>query len=172
MKWGSKCSLFVLTLIPLVSSSGVRSISGMKRIFCLLSLCLFASAAVAHQGVKDARVLAWMEAMTSAKQALRRLNDMAQSRQEFDAQAAQAAEGLLIELGQDMPVLFAEPALDPKSEALPGIWTDFDDFTLKAQDMVAAAQAIDTSNLAGLAATLPTVSKSCRACHDLYQVSD
>jgi len=60
---------------------------------------------------------------------------------------------------------------DPKSEALPEIWTSFADFTAKAEAMeqVAArgAELVDTREALG--ETVRELSGTCLSCHKLYR---
>ncbi|WP_147126745.1 c-type cytochrome [Shimia ponticola] len=141
----------------------------MKRLLTPVCIALAATTAVAHQGVKNPDVMARMNSMTSAKDAFREVLLMASEKAPFDAVKAAAARDILIRSGQDTPSLFANGATDPKSEALPVIWTQFDDFTAKAQSFTAAAIALDPTSLAGLKAGMPAVGEGCRACHFTYR---
>ena len=137
--------------------------------FALVLSVGLSTAAFAHQGVKDAKVKAWMHAMTEAGQASKTLGQMAKGSIPFDAETAQAVRTQLISIAGDIPALFETPASDPVSEALPSIWEGFDDFTVKSEAMSAAAEALDLSNADSLAAGMTALGRSCGGCHRSYR---
>lgn len=55
----------------------------------------------------------------------------------FDPVVARAAAEEIATHAARIPALFETPATDPKSEAHPAIWQDFDDFAAKARDLEA-----------------------------------
>ncbi|MEM9549559.1 MAG: cytochrome c [Pseudomonadota bacterium] len=135
----------------------------------VLLLCI-ATAALAHQGVTNPEVIARMEAMKNAKAALALLSDMAAGKTEFDVDMADSARTRLVEATTAIPTLFEMPQTDPKSEALPIIWDQFDDFSEKAKDTQTAILQIDLQSVESLQKTLPRVGAACRSCHEIYRV--
>ena len=100
-----------------------------------LFLAVTASAALGHGGVLNAAVLARMEAMKAIGDATKVLGEMAKGAVAFDANAARAAAETIATHAADTPALFEAREADPKSEAKPGIWENFADFTAKAGDL-------------------------------------
>ena len=127
------------------------------------------SAALAHTGVKNAQVMARMEAMEQIAAATKTLSEMAKRQIPFDAATAKAALSAIESRAQDIPGLFAPRADDPKSEALPAIWETPGDFARKAQDLSAAAKAGDVSDLDALRFSLRAIGTACSSCHETYR---
>ena len=136
---------------------------------CLIASLSLAGVAAAHQGVKDAKVKAWMHSMSEAGQASKTLGNMAKGSASFDAAQAAAAKATLIEVAANIPVLFETEASDPVSEALPAIWENFDDFASKADAMKVAAEALDASSADGISAGIRALGRSCGGCHRTYR---
>ncbi len=139
----------------------------MKRIVFLVAV-LAASTALAHQGVKNPAVQARMHGMMELGGATKVLGDMAKGTQSFDAAAAKAAMQKIQDEAARIESLFEANEDDPKSEALPGIWTDFADFTAKAQDLSVAASA-EVTSLEDVQAVLPKIGATCSPCHKIYR---
>lgn len=136
---------------------------------CLIATLSLAGVAAAHQGVKDAKVKAWMHAMEQAGQASKVLGGMAKGSVSFDAKKAATAQATLIDVATNIPALFEVPAADPVSEALPAIWEDFDDFSQKANAMKAAAEAMDVRSADALGQSIRSLGRSCGGCHRTYR---
>ena len=135
-----------------------------------LVLVLAASAALAHQGVKNAAVLERMEGMTDQADAMKTLGDMATGKAPFDAAKAAAAREALIAAAAETTALFAAEEFDPRSEARPEIWTEFEAFSTAADRTLAAARALDTADAAALAEGLRAIGATCSACHEDYRL--
>lgn len=135
----------------------------------LAAILAFAGIAAAHQGVKDAKVEAWMHSMSQAGQASKVLGAMAKGNASYDAQKAEGAKSILIDVASEIPALFESQAIDPVSEALPAIWEDFEDFTSKAEQMKIAADALDVSSAEAISAGIRSLGRSCGGCHRSYR---
>ena len=135
------------------------------------TLLLAATAALAHQGVRNPAVKARMDAMGAISENTKILGAMAKGELSFDARAAREAARAIATTASDVPGLFEAPETDPKSEALPAIWDRFDDFVVKTETMVAAADAASTSieTPADLRAALSAIGATCKACHEAYR---
>jgi cytochrome c556 len=85
----------------------------------------------------------------------------------FDAEAAKAALRQISEEASYIPSLFQTEALDPKSEALPVIWGDFDTFASRAKRLenTAARLAGGIETAADLGPAVQQIGKACGACH-------
>lgn len=145
----------------------------MKPAFVIMVLTLLSAQMVwAHAGVKDPGVMARMHAMKTIGASSKILRQMASGRVTFDAAQADAAKTALIRYFEQTPGLFEEQHTDPKSEALPIIWQQFEDFEAIAQNAVNKAKALDVGSLDGIRSTLPAVGQTCSSCHKVYRIED
>lgn len=141
----------------------------MKQILPLtLVLAATATLALAHAGVKDPDVMARMEGMKAMGAAEKTLRRMSRGQITFDATEAQAAREVLAREAPRVVPLFEPQADDPLTEALPTIWTAFDDFAEHAEALEQAVANLDVSSLGRLQATLRPVGQACGTCHDAY----
>jgi len=131
---------------------------------------LVAGAAWAHDDVKDPQVKARMELMGQIKNNIGMLGGMAKGAVEFDAAKAEAAKAGLIANAKAIPAAFEANATDPKSEALPAIWENWDDFKSKAVAMETAVGSVDVSSLEGVQGGMRTIGGSCGGCHKVYRM--
>ncbi|SPF79601.1 c-type cytochrome [Pseudoprimorskyibacter insulae] len=142
----------------------------MRLITTTLVIAALATTAFAHGGVRNAAVKARMDVMVTIKDATGVLGNMAKGSTPYDAAQAAAAKAALIAAGAQVVPLFEAQEKDPKSEALPVIWKQWDDFAVKSANMVKAAEQIDTASLDGIRGTLGPLAKSCRQCHAKYRI--
>ena len=140
-----------------------------KTVLILTSGLMIASMALAHNGVQNPAVMARMQGMEQIGAASKVLGNMARGRVAFDAEAAAAAKAALAQHAAEIPALFEAQEDDPKSEALPAIWSDFADFTAKADALRDAAEAMDVTSAKTIAAGMGAVGGSCRSCHKAYR---
>ncbi len=141
------------------------------RPLVIAATLLAATAALAHQGVQNATVMARMEGMSAIASHMKTLGDMAKGKIPFDAQTAQAAANGVADQADLIPSLFEQPETDPKSEALPTIWASYPDFTTKALATATAARqaagALDQPQQ--LATALSNIGATCKSCHAAYR---
>ncbi|MCF6233644.1 MAG: cytochrome c [Rhodobacteraceae bacterium] len=146
----------------------------MKKTFQIAGLMLIvaATAALAHTGVKDPTVKAWMIGMGEIGDNTKVLGSMAKGEAVFDAEAARKAAGAIAEHAGQISVLFKEQAADPKSEALPVIWQTYSDFLVKADalEMAASAAASSIQAEGDLRPALAAIGGTCKACHQTYRL--
>jgi len=136
----------------------------------LISLCLaLATTAFAHSGVRNHAVMMRMEAMLSSKKAIDRLVSMVKGQTAFDAASAGVAQQALMTQMKATPDLFREKQTDPKSEARPLIWDNWQDFERKSNSAYLATAALDTQSLEALRSTLLNLGISCLDCHQVYR---
>ena len=132
---------------------------------------ILATPALAHEGVSDPSVKARMDAMMAIGRATEVLGTMAKGERAFDATAASTAAAEIASHASQVPALFQDQATDPKSEALPAIWTNFNDFTAQSDALKLAAEGADTSSLSGLRGSMRAIGQSCGACHRDYRLT-
>ncbi|MBV2359213.1 cytochrome c [Thalassococcus sp. CAU 1522] len=135
-----------------------------------LVMTLAATAALAHSGVKNAAVKARMDLMGEVKAATATLGDMSKGAKPFDAAKAEAARAALERHATRIPALFKAPESDPKTEARPEIWTDWDGFVAIADRMETVASAMDTGSLKTLRAGMGRLAKTCKSCHEAFRI--
>lgn len=135
-------------------------------------LVMAATAALAHSGVKDPTVKAWMAAMSTIGKNTKVLGSMAKGEVAFDAEAARQAAAVIAGHASQISVLFKDQASDPKSEALPVIWQSYSDFLVKADALETAATAAASSIQAqgDLGPALGAVGGACKGCHQTYRL--
>lgn len=136
---------------------------------CFAGLLLAAPVAIAHTDVKNPAVMARMEAMKQIGGAMRTVADMVRGKTPFDAAAAAEAQATLAQTASTVVPLFEAPETDPKSEALPVIWENFDDFTAKAEALVSGAEGLQVTSLDSLSASFGPMAGSCGGCHKVYR---
>lgn len=110
---------------------------------------------------------------------LMQMGMMAQGKAPYDAKAAAiAANGLEAVSSVDIASLFpkgTDNAADPKTKALPAIWTNMDDFVAKYADLHKASltlQAQAGNGLDALKANFGAVAGACGACHKEYRAAN
>lgn len=137
-----------------------------------LFVALFAaSAALAHSGVSNPAVKARMHAMMQIADNTKILGAMAKGEAAFDADEARAAAAAIAAHAASVPTLFMAEEHDPKSEALPAIWQDFDTFGQRSEALtLAAAEAAGTIETeADLKPALARIGGTCKSCHQDFR---
>lgn len=137
----------------------------------LAGAMVLTTAALAHQGVQNAAVQARMDGMSAIGANMKTLGAMAKGQVAFDAGQAKEAAAAVAQEAARIPSLFEAQETDPKSEALPVIWSEFDRFTAIADDLEAAATAA-AGALNGpedLGPALKAIGGQCSACHKAYR---
>lgn len=142
----------------------------MRQLVILLALGT-ATAAIAHEGVKNPAVMARMNGMTNIAAEVKVLGDMAKGLAPFDQAAARTAAASIARHAAETPKLFQAREDDPKSEALPVIWGNFDDFTAKSLELETIALGLSTSigSADDLRPALQQLGANCSACHEIYR---
>ena len=128
-----------------------------------------ATASLAHDGVKDPKVKERMQIMNQIKAATGVLGSMAKHPASHDADDARAARSDLIRLSKKVAPSFTTRAMDPKSEARPAIWDNWDDFAARALALTTAAEALDPTSPQGVAAGMAGIGGACGGCHKPYR---
>jgi cytochrome c556 len=127
------------------------------------------TAALAHEGVQNPAVKARMNAMSFIGQNMKLIAGMAKGEVDFEAEVANAALANIAGTAAEIPNLFEAEEEDPKSDAAPEIWLNWDDFTAKADALQIAAAETAISDPAGLGAAIGQLAPACKACHETYK---
>lgn len=134
-----------------------------------ITCVLLAGAAFAKDGVTNPVVKERMDLMQTIRVNTGVMGDMASGKTAFDAAAATQARANLAAAAALIPAKFEAEETDPVDEARPDIWMMFDDFTSKAEALVTAAEAADTTSLETLQASMRAIGGSCQSCHESYR---
>ena len=142
----------------------------MKKL-AIITVAIALSAATIHaHSVENPAVQKRMDVMKEIKGAMGVLGGMAKGAIAFDAAAAGAAQNTLIEQSGMVATRFEANETDPKSEALPAIWENWDTFVEMADDLTFAAEGLDTTSLDGVRGGLGNIGASCGACHKKFRM--
>ena len=136
-----------------------------------MTALVMASAALAHSGVKNAAVKARMDAMSEIGRNTKVIGQMAKGQDTFDAAIVRTAAATIAQYAAQVPALFEANETDPKSEALPAIWDNYDDFVLKAEALEQVALKLSSTDptLGDLGKAMAALGGTCKACHALYR---
>ena len=118
---------------------------------------------------QDPQVQERMQLMKTMAGNFGKIAQMVQGKTDFDAQVAADAKVAADEQASNIVVVFQPEATDPASEAKPEIWTNWDDFVVKANALEAALDGLDTSSLEAMKPGFGQVAKSCGGCHEVYR---
>ena len=133
--------------------------------------CFIASAALAHSGVKDKDVMARMKLMSSMADNMKVIGMMFKQKMPFEQDKAIIALKEISRLATETPDAFKKNATDPKSEAKPNIWAEFDKFTDISMKLATDADGLAASfqSFENLKPALGKLSQSCKNCHTSYR---
>ncbi len=135
-----------------------------------LSIALVAGMAVAKEGVQNPAVQKRQDLMDKQAGAAKTLGEMAAGKTPFDAAKAADAKATLEETAKQIPVVFEAEETDPKSDAKPEIWSNWDDYVAKADNLEQAALKLDVTSVETVQAGMSAVGGACSACHKEYRM--
>ena len=137
----------------------------------ILIFVTISSIAFAHSGVKDKNVKERMMVMKAMADNTKIIGQMLKGKTSFDENEAKLALERLSSLSLKTPKVFEVNATDPKSEAKPAIWDEFDEFTKLSQDLAEATEVLARSvgTINDLRPAFKRVSSGCKACHSKYR---
>ena len=140
------------------------------KLIILISLTI-SSVAFAHSGVKDKNVKERMIVMKEMAGNTKIIGKMVKGKTSFDANQVKLALERLSALSLETPKVFTINATDPKSEAMPNIWDEFDEFTKLSKDLAETSIVLANSvaTIEDLRPALKKVSSGCKACHSRYR---
>ena len=142
----------------------------MKKITIAIVAMVLSGAAIPAHSVENPVVQKRMDLMKEIKSAIGVLGGMAKGTIAFDVVAATAAQTTLIEQSELVATTFEANETDPKSEALPSIWENWDTFVEMADDLTFAAEGLDVTSLDGVRGGLGNIGASCGACHKKFRM--
>ena len=140
------------------------------KLIILISLTI-SSVAFAHSGVKDKNVKERMMVMKEMAGNTKIIGQMLKGKTAFDSNQVKLALERLSALSLETPKVFTINATDPKSEAMPNIWDEFDEFTKLSKDLAETSIVLANSveNPEDLRPALKRISSGCKACHSRYR---
>jgi cytochrome c556 len=131
--------------------------------------------AVAHDGAMGI-VKTRMEMMKDVGASMKLIGAMVKGEAAFDAAKVEEAANTIAKHAGHIPKIFPEGSLDKPTEALPVIWTRWDDFTRIGKEMETAAQALaEAAKTAGeakdIVPQLGAVGQTCKSCHQDFRLA-
>ena len=143
------------------------------KLFKMFTAVLITASSIvfAHSGVKDRNVKERMMLMKEMANNTKAIGQMLKGKTPFDANEAKLALERLSSLSLETPKVFKINASDPKSEARPAIWDEFDEFTRLSKDLAETSLVLAGSinSIEDLRPALKGVSSGCKACHRQYR---
>ena len=143
------------------------------KLFKMFTVVLITASSIvfAHSGVKDKNVKERMMLMKEMANNTKTIGQMLKGKTPFDADEAKLALERLSSLSLETPKVFKINASDPKSEARPAIWDEFEEFTRLSKDLAETSLLLAGSidNIDDLRPALKKVSSGCKACHSRYR---
>lgn len=150
-----------------------------------LGVMVVVSQAIAHTGASGI-VKERMDAMSMLGDHAKTVGDMLKGKTAFNNEAVEMAAFAFIKHGEQIPALFPDTEMSrtgSKTEALPAIWTEWDDFVALATrftedsralaaiatELNAGEQSIDEKSRAVRTAFF-RASKSCSGCHERFRL--
>lgn len=139
--------------------------------YLVFTLAFAATATVAHEGVQNPAVLERMNGMSAIAKGVEVIGQMAKGATAFDQLAARSAAAEIARHASEAPALFKAREDDPKSESLPAIWEDFDDFTAKSLELetIATELSVSITTPEDLRTALRDLGNNCKSCHEIYR---
>jgi len=121
--------------------------------------------------VKDKNVKKRMMLMKEMAGNTKIIGQMLKGKTSFDTIQVKLALERLSALSLETPKVFTINATDPKSEAMPNIWDEFDKFTKLSKDLAETSIVLANSvaTIEDLRPALKKVSSGCKACHSRYR---
>ena len=143
------------------------------KLFKMFTVVLITASSIvfAHSGVKDKNVKERMMLMKEMANNTKTIGQMLKGKTPFDADEAKLALERLSSLSLETAEAFEINASDPKSEARPAIWDEFDEFTRLSEDLAETSLLLAGSidSIDDLRPALKGVSSGCKACHRQYR---
>jgi cytochrome c556 len=89
----------------------------------------------------------------------------------YDAAAAEAAKAALVDGAAKIAAEYEENISDATSEAKPEVWTNWEDFLVKAKALGDAAAALDVASAESIGAGMGAIGGACKDCHTTYRAA-
>ncbi len=140
------------------------------KIFTVIAITA-SSIALAHSSVKDENVKERMMLMKEMAGNTKLIGQMLKKQIPFEANEVKLALEKLSSLSLQTPTVFEVNATDPKSEAKPNIWDEFNEFTKLSNELAKSTSdlGILVEDIDDLKPTLMKISEGCKACHSKYR---
>ena len=132
---------------------------------------MFCSSINAHSQTEDPIIQARMMAMKEIAQCLKTLSQINRGMKPFDLNEIKELLKKIEDHSAEVPDLFRIYATDPFTEAASEIWSNFNDFTILAEDMkIVASQSLSTVRTQEqIGDIIKDFGKTCKSCHSKYR---
>lgn len=135
----------------------------------MISVLGLAGAATAQIGVHKLAVQKRIYSMSDMAADAKLLGHMAKGKVAFDAKAAQTAVNDIAAEAARIPTLFKAFETEPGSDARSTIWSNYSDFTARANALEQAAARATIRGAGDLAPALGSIGAACSGCHKAYR---
>ena len=136
-------------------------------------LTALALPALSHSGATGI-VKARMDAMTEIADGMKTLAAVVKARAGIDSETTREAVATINRHAAAIPELFPDGSVHPKSEARQAIWNDWAAFTDIADDLAAAAAAmqgaVDDGDHTALRDAFAEAGDTCKRCHETFRL--
>lgn len=137
--------------------------------FLLVFVTVSSGYSLAHKGATGI-VKQRMEAMSDIGKQMKAMAAMLKGELAFDANAIQDSANVIAGHARNIPDMFPEGSNNKPSEALPVVWSRWDDFIKLGSKMEASAASLakaasSARSMAGLKDQIIAVGRSCKSCH-------
>ena len=126
----------------------------------------------AHEGAMGI-VKERMDAMETIKDSMKPIRQMVRGDASFNKRRILENVQAIKAVSGDIPGLFPEDSLQKPSEALPAIWENWDDFTMKANRfnelVLSFEKTVEAGNRGAVKTGFRELSRTCKGCHDDYK---
>ena len=139
------------------------------RMFILFGTVAICGASLAHDGATGI-VKKRMDAMSDIGDQMKAMAAILKGEQTFDASSVHTSATIIAGHARNIPELFPEGSLKKPSEALPVVWSRWEDFTKLGSSMEASAVSLaevanSAQSITDVRDQIIAVGKSCKACH-------
>jgi cytochrome c556 len=154
----------------------VTGMAGLRRGMTAAALATligvgYAPPATAHKGATGV-VMHRMHMMKALAKAMKDMAAMLKGKQRYDPARFAMHAAAIRKHAADLPKMFPKGSNPKPSEALPGIWQDWDGFLVRLRAMDTAAAALAAVTMEGRKKVLKEyigVAKSCTGCHTVFR---
>ena len=135
----------------------------------ILLFLMVCSVLFAHSDGKDINVLNRMKLMSSMAEHVKILGQMMKKQTSFNEKRVTETLNKILSLSENTHSVFKVNTTDPKSEAKPIIWREFNDFIKLSDQLSDSVKSLSISKYEDLRPAMMKIGAGCKACHKKYR---